>query len=193
MSTDIAIPASIAVCLYCIGVYFHIKVINVSRRDKEMTWKLDLSNSCVLIAHQGYILIFDIISYTISDIYLHTGEWLCYFSRIFAYYGSLYTAGHSMIVSMLKYAIIVHWEMARDIGHEKIKKIFFVINLLHPSLMILLHFILAPDFAIVYDYFASVDRCLGDPKNNWGQIATEHKLNCTLSIRHFLNRKQRMT
>ena len=34
--------------------------------------------------------------------------------------------------------------------------------------MILIHLITEPDFFWKYDGYARIDRCLGDPKNNWG-------------------------
>ena len=34
--------------------------------------------------------------------------------------------------------------------------------------MLMLHLSARPDFFWAYDGFAQIDRCLGDPKNNWG-------------------------
>ena len=42
---NILIPPLIAMCVYCIGVYFHSKIVKVSFKEKDMTWNLDITNS----------------------------------------------------------------------------------------------------------------------------------------------------
>ena len=133
-----------------------------------MTWKLDLSNSCLLIAHHGHCVIMDTITYIIHDLHNYTGAWFCYASKVVNFYGNLYTVGHSMIVAILKYILIVHWQRVKRAGQEKVKETFFWINFLYPWVLILIHLTIKPDFFLIYDGFARVDRCLGDPNNNWG-------------------------
>ena len=157
----------VATIVYFIGVYLHGRIIQVSRKEKFVTWKLDVTNSIVLIAHYMHKLLMYGITYVIADLYTYTGGWFCYASKVLAYYGNLYTAGHSAIVSILKYVIIVYWRKARDFGNDNVKNIFFVLNFLHPALTILLHLIIVPDFFWAYDSFQHFDRCLGDPKGNW--------------------------
>ena len=171
MDMDIIISMIMIICIHCVGMYLHIKIIKISRKEKQMTWKLDITNSCMLMAHHTHCVFMDGISYIVQDLYKYTGEWFCYTSKAVMYYGNLYTVTHSMIVSMLKYIIIIHWKKARNMGHEKIQKIFFWINLLYPGIQILLHLILIPDFFVAYDLLngqARINRCLGDPNNVMG-------------------------
>ena len=178
MDTNIIIPSIVAVCVFCVGICMHLKVIIVSVRDKEMTWKIDVSNSCLLIVHHGHRVLMNVMTYVIPNLQTYTSKWLCYTSKIFTYYGSLYVVGHSLVVSILKYVIIIHWQKARNIGHNKIVQIFFWVNLLHPLAMIFLHSIIWPEFIWRYDGFASVDRCLGHSRNSPGPNSngTEIKL-----------------
>ena len=67
------IPPLIALCVYGIGVYFHFKVIKVSFKEKDMTWKLDITNSIILTVHHGYFLFMKIITFIIQDLHAYTG------------------------------------------------------------------------------------------------------------------------
>ena len=138
-STSLIIFSICALCVYIIGLYFHTKIIIVSRKEKEMTWKLDVTNSSLLIAHFTYKLTMHGITYIVPDLYLFTGEWFCYASKFFTYYGTLYTSTHSLIVSVMKFFLIVHWKNVRNFGKDKVKEIFFFLNFLHPLFTIALH------------------------------------------------------
>jgi hypothetical protein len=84
-----------------------------------------------------------------------------------------------MIVSLLKYILIVHWKRSRDFGKDKVKTTFFWINIFYAGVMICIHLFIRPDFFWIYARFARVDRCLGDPNSNWGtnSTRTQYKLN----------------
>ena len=168
MELDIIIGLVISICIYVIGVFLHVKIIQISRKDKEMTWRLDLAYSCLVIAHHGHCVVMEGITYIVDDLHTYTGEWFCYCSKVATYYGNLFTTSHSLVISILKYVIIVHWMKSRNWGHEKIKRAFFWIHLVYPLVMILINLILKPDYFQIYDAYARIDRCLGDPKNNWG-------------------------
>ena len=73
--------------------------------------------------------------------------------------------GHTLIVSILKYVIIVQWQKARDVGHDQIKQIFLWINILHPLLDVSTHLFVSPDFFWSWDNYPEIDRCLGDNKH----------------------------
>ena len=83
------------------------------------------------------------------------------------YYGNIYTAGHSMIVGLMKYFLIVQWKKVMDVGEDKVKNIFFFVNIFYSVGNILIHLVVMPSIFVTWDAFARVDRCLGDPKNNW--------------------------
>ena len=168
MDFSISIPMIVMILIHCVGLYLHIKIIKISRKEKRMTWKLDITNSCMLMFHHTHCVVMDGITFVVQDLYMYTGEWFCYTSKVIMHYGNLYTAGHSLIVAILKYVIIVQWQKARNMGHERIKETFFWINLLYPSFQISIYLMIRPDFYVVHDGYARIDRCLGDPKNFWG-------------------------
>ena len=158
---------TVTICICIIGFYLHIKIIKVSYQENDVTWKLDITNSALLIFFTTHAILMHGLTYFVDDLYLYTGEWVCYTSKVLAFYGVLYIYGHSLIVSIMKYVIIVHWEMSRDIGRDKICGIFFLVNFLHPLITITLWLIIRPDFFWDYDMGKQIDMCLGDPKNNW--------------------------
>ena len=176
LNSNIIIQIITLICVYLTGVYFHVKVIKMSKKDKEMTWKLDLTNSCLVLAHHGHCVIIDTVTYIIQDLHTYTGDWFCYTSKVLNLYGNLYTGAHSLIVSLLKYILIVHWKRSRNFGQEKVKTLFFWINILYAVVMICIHLSMRPDFFAVYDGFARVDRCLGDPNNNLGTNSTRTQI-----------------
>ena len=165
--TIVILLTSAALCMYLIGLCFHVKVIQVSQKDQEMTWKLDITNSGVQLFRGFNIIFMHSITWFVKDLYLYTGEWFCYTTKVVTYYLNFFTIGHSLVVSMLKYIIIVHWDKAHKYGKDRIIELFFWLNFLHPSIMILFQLIIRPNFFWAYDGFPQIDRCLGDPKHNW--------------------------
>ena len=147
------IPAILLICIGLIGLYLHVKIIIISKKEKEMTWKLDITNSCILIFNCTHSLVMENITYIVPNLYTHTGEWFCYASKVVSYYGNNYTIGHSMIVSILKYILIVHWKKSRDFGKENVKKVFFWINIFYSFFMIIIHLIIEPDFLLLWKNF----------------------------------------
>ena len=155
----------IAVFTFAIGLYLHLRVINVSMTEKDLTWRLDVFNSSLLIGLFLYNMIIHIITLFIQDLHLYTGDWFCYGSKVLIYIGYRYMHGHTLIVSILKYVIIVQWQKARDVGHDQIKQIFLWINILHPLLDVSTHLFVSPDFFWSWDNYPEIDRCLGDNKH----------------------------
>ena len=76
--------------ILAIGVYLSFKIIKTSVKEKSNTWKLDISNSVVLIAHHTHCLLMEFITYIVPDLYIHTGEWFCYSSKVVTNYFHLY-------------------------------------------------------------------------------------------------------
>ena len=156
----------IALSVYIIGIFLHAKIIKTSIKGKEMTWKLDVTNSFLLMIHYAHVLFMTSLTFFVHDVHIYTGKWFCYASKLLTYYGNFYISAHTLVVVILKYIMIVHWEMAMIVGHDKIKEIFFWTNFLHPTLMISIHFVIRPDFLFAYDAYRETDICLGDPKHN---------------------------
>ena len=158
----------VAWVFYVIGVYFNIKIFKVAKEDKDITWKLDITNSCLLLFFNLNALFMRSITYFVDDVYMYTGgSWFCYTSKVIIHYGVLYIIGHSLIVAIMKYVNIVHWKKTRMFGKEKVQEMFFWINFLHPAVLILFQLMIRPDFFWAYDGMPQIDRCLGDPKHNW--------------------------
>ena len=154
--------------IYIIGCYLNVRIIKVSMKDKAITWKMDITNSLVLIFHYGHAIFMHWGTTIIPNLYIYTGEWFCYLSKFLVYSGNLNVQAQSVIVAAMNFVVIVQWKRAKEFGHANIKRMFFWINLLYPFIMQGLHLLSRPDFYWAYDGFAQIDRCLGDPKNNWG-------------------------
>ena len=184
MDLAIVITESFVVGIWIIGWYFHVKIIKISLKEKEMTWKLDVTNSCLILFHYTHVIFMDIITYIIPNLHWYTGNWFCYASKVVNHYGNLYVVGHSMMVSLLKFTLIVYWQRAREFGNDKIKEIMFWLNFCYPAVNVLIYVIIEPNFYLIYDGYARIDRCLGDPKNNWGKDSNRTQIKahtvCTL-------------
>ena len=155
----------IVCCLYAIGIYLHIKIIIVSKREKDMTWKIDITNSLMVIITYTFSIFMHTITYIIEDLHSYTGEWFCYASLAILYSLVIYISSHSTVILTLKYIVIVHGEKIRNFGKEKIIELFFWFNILHPMLDIVLRLIIRPDFWFVYGGFTQINRCLGSTSN----------------------------
>ena len=165
--------------LYLAGIYSHSKVVKVSLKDKDMSWQLDVIYSCVRVFVNTLAYFLYAVTYMIPNLYLFTGEWFCYASKMVLHYNNVIIAYYTLTVAILKYVAIVHWQWARVFGHDKIKKIFSIIlGVCIPLSNTLLYFAVRPDFLWAYDGHKQVDMCLGDPKGNWeeGTNRTQTKL-----------------
>ena len=91
MDLSVGIPMIIMICIHCVGIYLHVKIIKTSRNDKQITWKLAITNSCMLMAHHTHCIFMEGITYIVQDLYIYTGEWFCYTSKATMYYGNTYT------------------------------------------------------------------------------------------------------
>ena len=176
----------VSICCYSFGAYLHLRIIKVSRKDKELTWKLDVMNSVIILIMQFNNLSVKILTYGVTDLYLYTGEWFCYASKVIAFYSTTYVVGHSLIISILKYIMIVHWVKVRDWGNKKVVTIFSGVDILHPILLILIWLSIRPDFFWAHDGYAQIDRCLGDPKDVWNDAYDELLPNRSLTKTHNL-------
>ena len=145
-----------------IGIMLHIKIIIESKKEKEVTWKLDVTNSSISMAHYLNMIYTYLLYDNVDNFYMYTGEWFCYTSKVVIYYAVLYITSHSFVVAVMKYFIIVRWQEVSSFGREKAIDIFFWINLLHPAFTILLHLLIRPDFFWAFDGYAQIDRCFGE-------------------------------
>ena len=174
--TNEIVCLSVAACIYIIGIRFHIQIINVSRKEKDATWKCDITNSVLSIGIYFHTISMHFLTILVDNLYLYTGTWFCYASKFFSFYGTFLISSQSLLTATMKYFLIVHWKTVRRLGQENVKNIFVCINIIHPIVTIALHLINRPDFFWAYDGYPQFDRCMGDPKNNWNAGERSRKL-----------------
>ena len=170
---------SVSLFGYGAGIYFHSKVIRVSLKDKDMSWQLDIIYSCVKVFVNTFAYFLYAVTYITPNLSHFTGRWFCYASKLILHYNYVILAYYTLMVAILKYVVIVHWQWARGIGHDKIKRLFSIIlSFCIPTINILIFFAVRPDFLWAYDVNKQVDLCLGDPKENWveGTNQTQTKM-----------------
>ena len=156
--------------MFIIGLNFHIKIINLSKKENNtMTWKLNITNSLVLVVFHLLSLIMHAITDIIPNLYVYTGKWLCYTWKVLGHYTVLYHIGHSLVVSLLKYAVIVKWKKVINFGENRVKQICFWLNILHPIIGLAIHLMVRPDFIYVFSGISPSNRCLGEEINDGEQ------------------------
>ena len=151
----------LVICVYMIGIYLHTKVILVCKKEKEITWKLDIANSLMVLANYAHVIVMYGVVYIVHDLYILTGEWFCYTSKALTLYGNTQVTGHSFIIALMKYVMIVQYEKVRRIGKARVQTIFLWINCIYPLYMLVAFTIARPDFLWVYDRINQANICLG--------------------------------
>ena len=166
LSTNELICFVLVFCFLIIGIYLHIKLIIVSKKEKDMTWTLDATNSCIVLTYFVQYTTISIITMMVDNLYMYTGKWFCYFANFLCYYGATYVHAHSLVIAVLKYIHIVWWMKVMNFGKETLNTVFFWINLLNPAVAILIHLITTPDLFIIWTAYPHVDKCLGIGKES---------------------------
>ena len=157
------ITGGFALSIFVTGLFFHSKVVCVSKKDRDVTWQLDMTNSVILVFHYGHVMIMYGVTFLIKDLYTYTGIWFCYASKTITLLGNAHSTGHSFVISVMKYVIIVQYEKVLKFGREKVQRIFFWLNIFYPIYVIITFNILRPDFLLVHDGISQANRCLGKP------------------------------
>ena len=154
----------LAVCIYAGGAFLHIKIIQVSRREKAMSWMLDITNSIILMLHFAHVIIMYGITYLVQDLYLYLGEWYCYVSKAITMIGNAHTTQNSFIMALLKYIMILRFQTASEKRKSHINYAVFGLNVIYPFLVVGIFFMVMPDFIIRFDGVSQANRCLGKPE-----------------------------
>ena len=155
--------------LYLFASILHTKIIIISIREKEMTWKHDITYSVLRMFQYSQSFLMHTLTYLIFDLHVYTGRWICYTARVLSYFLNLYSIGHSLMITTLKYFMIVHWEKASVIGEDRIKTAFFWLDMFNPAINIGIHLIVKPDFFLIYDGITQSNRCLGETETFWSR------------------------
>ena len=146
--------------LYAIGSYIQIKVISTCRKEKDKVWQITITNSITMMTVFSFVMIFQTVSSHVPVMSQYTGEWICFIAAFIYMYGTLMMGVHSFVVSLMKFVFIVYHETAFTFGEDKLKKVFFVVNLVHAL-------VLSIPSLIFYDFesLPSVIECLGLHEN----------------------------
>ena len=115
-----------------------------------------ITNSITMMFVFSFAMIFENVSSHVPVMSQYTGEWICFVAAFIYIYGSYLIGLHSFVVALVKFVFIVHQDSAINYGEDKLKKIFFVTNLVHAL-------VLSVPAVIFYDFESmdSVTECLG--------------------------------
>ena len=142
--------------LFIIGLILQIKIIIVSKKEKDITWKLDISHSLTMIIYFFLRILFEIITHITQSLHLYTGKWVCYVALFVNLYGTFSVTSHSLTVSIHKYIFIVHQNRIRRFRIDRADVFAFWANLIFPGILAI-SVIARPSVSA----FSSVFSCLG--------------------------------
>ena len=154
----------LAICIYGVGAFLHIKTIQVSRREKAMSWMLDVTNSIIFMLHFAHVIIMYGITYLVQDLYLYVGEWYCYVSKAITLIGNAHINQKTFIMALLKYIMILHFQTVSEKRKSLIHYVIFALNVIYPFLVVGIFCMVMPDFIIRFDGISQANRCLGKPE-----------------------------
>ena len=141
--------AIVVACLFLAGVYLHSQKIQVCWKEKDVTWKIEITNSILLTLHWSLLIAVYGITYFVKNLHAHTGSWFCFLLKILRSAGDAHSMGHSFVIAFVKLLVIVH--AGTDvIRKEKFKKIFFYLNVLYGALVVGIMNVIRPDYIFVY-------------------------------------------
>ena len=151
----------LVLCAYVLGVFINTKVIIASKKDQHATWKIDIFNSSLLIVHYALVIVMYGVAFLVKYLYIYTGTWFCYTFKAINFYGTLHQTGQSFLISVMKWVVIVHWKRTSDFGENRVKQVFFWLNIIYPLYIVLMFNAIRPDFFFAYDGISQANRCLG--------------------------------
>ena len=112
--------------IFSIGVFLHVKVIIVLKRDQAMAWEINLLHSVVMIVHYGFVLIVNVVDYIQIAFY----HYQLFHHPTFRYlvfsvicFGMSEMGFHSLYIAMYKYILIRHHETVIRIGEQRTKSL----------------------------------------------------------------------
>ena len=154
--TTFLIANAILITTFLLGLYFQIQIIISSKREKGVTWRVDMCNSIVMIFFYSFRISFEMVSHFIPILHPYTGKWFCYVTLIINMFGAIFVVSHSLIISVFKYFYIVHQSLIRYVGVNKASWASFWFSLFLPAVLTLL-FVVRPSV----NTYSSIYNCLG--------------------------------
>ena len=138
-TTLVVILIVIMVIVYLIGIYLHTRIITISKKDKAITWKLDILNSISVLFYFNLAFVMFIVTYLKValeiDLCGYTAAWICYVVKWILFMGRIYITSHSLIISLMKYCIVVCQEKVRVVGKRKVENLFLFLDILYPTMV----------------------------------------------------------
>ena len=111
--------------LYLIGLFIQCKIIFVTWKDKEgKTWQIHLIQAIAIIIYFAFSIPFWNLTSNIPGLSSYTGEWFCYVAIFINIYGFYIITFNSLLVAVMKYTFIVHYQKVLMFGENKAKKVF---------------------------------------------------------------------
>ena len=156
------------VIIFLFGLYLQIKIIIISKHDEDMTWKIDITHSIVMIIYYAFIISIETTTHVIPNLSHFTGSWFCYFTLYLKLYGLISITVHSLYVSIHKYIFIVYQDKVNNFGKEKARQISFWIYILHPAVFAIT-WMVRPHYRAI----ASINRCHGLQLQEAAKVANE--------------------
>ena len=127
------------VIVYLFGVYLHTRIIKISKKDKAITWKLDILNSISVLFYFNLAFVMFLVTYlkvaSKIDLCSYTATWICYGLKLMVFTGRMYITSHSLIISLMKYCIIIFQEKVRAVGKHRIENMFLFLDILYPTMV----------------------------------------------------------
>ena len=130
------ISTIIEALLFFIGLVINIKIVlsECKTRDTK-TWQIQTVCSVSSTIFFAFDLLFSTISPYIPDLSQYTGDWFCHLATFIITYGIFIVTTNSIIISMMKYTLIVSPFKALEWGHDQIQRLFLAIYITIPSVM----------------------------------------------------------
>ena len=123
------------VCIFSVGLYFQIRTILVCIKEKNKTWQIHISHAIVMTVYWGYFIPFQAITHFVPSLGTYVGNWICYLSAFFSFFGYHSMIIQSLLIAAMKYLFIVHTWKAKSFGEDRIQNIFLMIHLIYPTIL----------------------------------------------------------
>ena len=132
VSVGTLLHISAQILLFSIGTFIQVKLICLSYKERGKCWQIYVVHSVVLIISFTFIIPFVAIMHFIPLLSQHVGYWVCYVASFITYYSFYSIAAHSLVISVMKYLQVVHFQKVRKWKETTLMHCIFIINLLHP-------------------------------------------------------------
>ena len=164
------------VLLFCVGLVIQAQIISVSYKELDTAWKITVTHSIVTAINFAFNISFDAVTLFLPFLSQYTGNWICYVAAFVTFYCHYCIVAYSLLISILKYILIVHHAKTFEWGKDIIQKCFFFANLLHPFFLAIVHVITSD-----WESYSSINSCFGQT----GDILKEYNTSSS-NIRKFL-------